>query len=259
MRVLLSALLILFATVSLPGAVLAQQRMCEQLVFSADPNLKPWAWETEGRLQGAAIRIMRLAGELVGISAVAEFSGPAKRVMARLRSGEIDAAAALLKSEKVAGVAILSDFFAVDEIVLFKRRGSDLRYVKWDDLDGLRVATTAGDARGEALDGFLEQTTRMTRVTDLENVFRLVKYGRVDVGVHRYYPVLLGLSGSAYGEELVMLHNHVAIALLHIGFSHKSPCKALQPRFNESLRQLRRDGTISRIVQEELERVRQIR
>ncbi|RED51319.1 hypothetical protein [Aestuariispira insulae] len=53
-----------------------------------------------------------------------------------------------------------------------------------------------------------------------------------------------------------MLHNHVNIMLLHMGFAAENPCAALVDGFNETLGALRRNGTVSRIVQEEYEEAR---
>ena len=229
---------------------------CQTLRVSGNPEFIPWSWNDDGRLQGASIRLAQLVAEEVGIQIEVRYTGPLKRNIALLRDNKLDLLVSLPKTTSRGAYIRFTDFYAVDEVVLIKSRDSKLNYVKWDDLSGRHIATTQGNSWGEFLDLFVNNNATVYRTPNLASVLRMVEIGRAEFGLHRYYSVLAALDNPTNRNRVRMVHNHVNILLLHMGFNDASPCAALIEPFNKVLRTLRRSGTISKIVQEEFVRAR---
>ena len=207
-------------------------------------------------MHGASLRLAEMVAEELGIELKVRYTGPLKRNIALLREGKLDLLVSLPKTTSRGAYIRFTDFYAVDEVVLIKAKNSKLNYVRWDDLSGRSIATTQGNSWGEFLDLYVNNNATVYRAPNLASVMRMVEIGRAEFGLHRYYSILAALDIKPNRKKVAMLHNHVNIMLLHMGFNDASPCANLVRPFNEVLRKLRRNGTVSKIVQEEFERAR---
>lgn len=246
-----------FLGLGFPGLADADQLAgCKTLRISGNPEFAPWSWQDGGELRGASIRIAEQVAAANGVTLDVRFTGPLKRNIALLRGGALDLLVALPKTLEREKFVRFTEYYAVDEVVLVKRRDASLSYVDWDDMRNLTIATTRANSWGEFLDAFLEKETTVYRVPGLDNVMRMVLVGRADFGLHRYYSLLPLMDIPDYRQRFSMLHNHVNIMPLYMGFGVGSPCATLVDGFNETLGALRRNGTVSRIVQEEYQEAR---
>lgn len=225
---------------------------CDRITFSGYADYAPWSWVQEGRLRGVSVRIARRIAYRLGREAVFQVEGPAKRVRLALTLGKVDALTAVTKSNGNLEAGVLSGFYGVDEIAIVHDVDGDFRYRNWDDLNGLRIATTLGSSWGEALDNYLRAHSEVFFTSELDNVMRMISAGRVDAGIHRYYSILFKFHGRRQLDGVRMAYNRADALMLYYNFGKASPCRALLPQFNVVLRDLRRRGVVSDEVQKEL-------
>lgn len=225
---------------------------CDRITFSGYPDYVPWSWERDGELRGVSIRIAEAIAARLGREAAFVYQGPPKRVRLALRQGHVDAIVAVTAGNRDHEVGALSAFYGVDEIAIVHRADRKYRISGWDNLNGLRIATTLGSSWGNALDAHLKEHSELFYVSALENILRMVSIGRVDLGIHRYYSFLVNFDGHRKKGRVKMAYNRAEALLLYFNIARNSPCFDLLPDINRVLADLRRQGMVSREVQREL-------
>lgn len=224
------------------------------LTACGHPAYPPVSWTTQGQLHGLAPEVVRqLFGEL-GYTVRIEALGNWKRCLLEVQEGRIDIVTAAYRTgERAAKFAFSGEPLIVDSIVLFVRRDRAFRFATWDDLEGKTVGLLLGDSFGERFDRFAEARLTIERVSRSEQNVRKLVLGRID-----FMPIGLGTwrlqeRSLGYGDEIVQLPTPLSSENYYIAVRRGSTLAAQMPQIDRRLREMRADGRLQRLEQQQAE------
>lgn len=221
---------------------------CETLVYATNPAYPPYGWsEDQLSYRGASIDLLPLlvpAG--VKLKAVVY---PWKRAQQMAQEGRIDLLLSLRKTPERETYLLFSHhpIFA-NPIAIFRLRGKQNSMDDWQTLVGLRGGVSLGDTFGSKFDLFLQQHLTVETADSMQENFEKLRLGRIDYFVSGQYAGHYYLHRQSMEREIEVLSPPVTNESIHIGFSRRSPCQALEPYVSARLQELEQSGYIKRLL-----------
>lgn len=224
---------------------------CAQLVLTAHPTYPPFAWATNGTLQGAGITIVERLAKDAGIPVKIVDKGSWDAAQQAVKSGKADAIVGLYRTQaRLPYFDYVDPAIAPDPSAVVVRDGEHFVYKGWNSLIGKRGAVSTGEQYGHAFDAFMDGHLTITRVAGFDGVYRALIEKRVDYGLVGYYAAITGAPKTIRIAE----ENFVTDGL-YLAFGKHSPCAArLSPLFSTDIKRLSADGTIKRIFAQAIAR-----
>ena len=235
----------LLGALAMPCMATAQ---CDTLVYATNPSYPPYGWsEDHHSYRGASIDLLPLlvpAG--VKLQAVVY---PWKRAQQMAQEGRIDLLLSLRKTPEREAYLLFSHhpIFA-NPIAIFRLRGKQESMADWQTLVGLRGGVSRGDTFGSKFDLFLQQNLTVETADTMQENFEKLRRGRIDYFVSGQYAGNYYLHQQGMDSEIMALSPPVTNESIHIGFSRRSPCQALEPYVSARLEELERSGYIKRLL-----------
>ena len=239
------SLFYLLGVLAMPCMATAQ---CDTLVYATNPAYPPYGWsEDHHSYQGASIDLLPLlvpAG--VKLQAVVY---PWKRAQQMAQEGRIDLLLSLRKTPEREAYLLFSHhpIFA-NPIAIFRLRDKQESMDDWQTLVGLRGGVSRGDTFGSKFDLFLQQNLTVETADTMQENFEKLRRGRIDYFVSGQYAGNYYLHEHGMDSEIMALKPPVTDESIHIGFSRRSPCQALEPYVSARLEELGRSGYIKRLL-----------
>ncbi|MBP8772858.1 MAG: amino acid ABC transporter substrate-binding protein [Aeromonadaceae bacterium] len=235
----------LLGALAMPCMATAQ---CDTLVYATNPSYPPYGWsEDHHSYRGASIDLLPLlvpAG--VKLQAVVY---PWKRAQQMAQEGRIDLLLSLRKTPEREAYLLFSHhpIFA-NPIAIFRLRDKQESMDDWQALVGLRGGVSRGDTFGSKFDLFLQQKLTVETAGSMDENFEKLRRGRIDYFVSGQYAGNYYLHEHGMDSEIMALKPPVTDESIHIGFSRRSPCQALEPYVSARLEELGRSGYIKRLL-----------
>lgn len=215
--------------------------------IGAEDDWYPYSGLREGRLGGMAVDIVRAAFAASGTE-VELATYPYSRCMHLAQSGMLAGCFNTTPTPTTRRrYRLSSEPLFTDDSLIWSRSGQAKALSGLDELKGKRVAVTLGYEYGAAFDGY----PGIKRVQVRQDLFgfRMLERGRVDYSI--------AFRGTT--EQLLRDHPELARrftpvylahrAQLHLSFSRHHPqAEQLQARFDEGMRQIRRNGRYDEII-----------
>lgn len=213
------------------GAALVLASLC---VAAADrPVVKacghhdypPWNWRRGDQIVGACAAIAQRAIERLGYQVDLSYVGPWKRCQAMVASGEVDVnICAFRNPEREAYSVFAEPRMGQNRIAVFVRKQSEeMRFNRWEDLQGLRTGLVLGVSMGPEFDGFLERSTHVERVVSVRQVLQMVALDRVDIAPFGWEAGLIEIERAGLANRVVPLEQPALVGDLWVSVSKKSP------------------------------------
>lgn len=216
--------------------------------IGAEDDWYPYSGVREGRLGGMAVDIVR-AAFTASNTPVELITYPYSRCMHLTQKGDLAGCFNTTPTPETRRLYRLStEPLFTDDILIWSRREKAVPLKGLGDLQDKRVAVTIGYEYGPAFDGY----SGLVRVAVRQDLFgfRMLERGRVDYAI-----AFRGTSEQLFRDqpELANLFTPVYLAHsaeLHLSFSRDHPqAEQLQVRFDEGMREIRRNGRYDEIIQ----------
>jgi polar amino acid transport system substrate-binding protein len=220
------------------------------LVVSGHDDRAPFDWREGETIQGAAVDIIVLIFKDLHIDVKPRFVGPWARVMLNLKEGEIDVMCGVYETDERKKFAEFSVPFREDRISLFVWYQRQFRYQRWDDLRGKTFGDVIGASRGQDFDTWRKENAHVEYVKDNVGNLKKLEKGRIDCFVMSHDSGLVFVKRHGYEGRIIPLPQPVRTHELRYAISKKSPFVKYLPHINQRLAELRADGTIDRIIEE---------
>ena len=133
--------------------------------------------------------------------------------------------------------------------VLFAPKQSQLRAVDFEDMNKLRIGTTRDDAAEQELVRRGVRLDRMVRVQGVKEQLELLETNKVDAIARDEMTVLFYMDKHGLKKETVKKVKSISAASLWYAFSKDVPDKVVK-EFQDSLNELKRDGTVARLMKD---------
>ena len=138
-----------------------------------------------------------------------------------------------------------------EKLIVYARTGSALRFTRLEDLYGMRVGVIRGWSYTEAFDAAAKAgRMQMTESSSDEANFRMLASGRLDA------VIAIELAGQRILKRLDLLDKvralepALSINPTYLVFAKKAQQQQLLQRFDQSLAQMREDGSLDALVQQ---------
>lgn len=227
---------------------------CTRVVISADPAYPPLHWYDGHDFQGASIQIARHVLDDLGIAYEFRPVGPFARLMIAARNGEVDMIATLKITPEREQFLLFTRVAALSNpAAVFVERGHRFAYRGREDLVGLRGGVTRGNKFGQGFDEYLQSRLTVEEANTAEANFRKLASGRIDYLVTGYYTGMAELVRMGDESRFEALHPFVANTENFLALTRKGRCTGLLPALNARLAALRKDGTLDRLMRENIE------
>jgi polar amino acid transport system substrate-binding protein len=227
-----------FPTLGLCVCLVAFEAAAQQpaLRACAHPAAQPMSWEHQGRLHGVCVEMAQRAFASAGWTLRVDDVGPWSRCQALVERGQVDAMVCAFDNPKRREyAAMVEPALASNEVALFVRRDSLLRFERWTDLDGLRIGVGHGVSLGAEVDQQLARHAQVDNALSEELNLRKLLLGRLDaVATAREAGEQL-LRARGCEQEVRALPRALGAAPLYLQVSRQSPAVAAVPQLRDYL------------------------
>ena len=213
----------------------------------------PFVIEEDGELRGVDFDLVREAGKRLGIEVELKLR-PWKRIESdlKIRTKILQAVVSFFKTpERLAYMDYTSVPTHITQYTLFVRKNEIIKFNHLDDLKNFK-GMTIGVNRGFKTTEEFEKAEKIgifktDRVnTDKQNFQKLV-LGRIDAVLTNYYVGIYNLKKLNLFDEVKNLPKVLASTPAFMVFAKEADMEYLVPEFDKILKQMKKDGTYSRI------------
>lgn len=206
----------------------------------------PWKIDDKGHFGGIDAEILREIGERTGVSF--EFvSCPWKRCIALLERGDVDIITSFGATPSRRRFAdFIEPPYAMEEVVVYKKKGSPIVVEDVTDLVGYRVGQISGSVYFSSYDQ--RDDLNKTSVAYESQLFKMLDNGRVDlvIGFESQMDYNIRLEGYRGSFEKCAIRHKSDNS--YLALTKKSDMSAYKWLLRETLMEMVEDGTIQRIV-----------
>ena len=222
---------------------------CTLIRLSAHPDYPPYHWRSHDQIVGASIDAAADVFRELGVKIESVYAGPWNRVLDSAGAGSIDLVMALKRTpERQKYLVFTQTPFFENPFVPFVLTKSRTILKNWDDLAGLIGGANLGDRFGEPLDTMVGDFLYIERASDAFLNFKKLTYGRIDYFIHGLYIGKAQLIKFGMEQSIQPLPEIISLGEIHNGFSKKSSCLSLLPKFDFELASMRKRGKIAKLV-----------
>lgn len=222
--------------------------LCAEPLIAIDNANPPFMYQEAGQAKGLYPQLLQAVFKRAGI-AVEVRAMPWKRA---LRMGE-SAEAGIGGIYKTAARLEIFDYsqpIFEEKLIIYARKGAALHFDEISDLYGKRVGVIRGWSYTEALDEAIKnRRIEVTENSSDEANFKMLASGRLDM------VIAIELAGQRIIQQLQLgnmqaLEPPLSINSTYLVFAKKAEQQALLQRFDQSLQEMREDGSLDKLVQQ---------
>ena len=224
----------------------------EAVSVNVDAENAPFMWQSEGKTLGIYPAILRTAFARLQQPLLLS-AKPWKRALVELDEGRAGVGGIYKNAERAAKYDY-SGAILTEKTVVYFNTARPIEFRTLSDLDGKRVGVIRGWSYGDDFDVARKAGRFSTEevVKDRSNFLKLA-HGRIDVAL------AIEEAGSAIiaNEQLRNIARSpvlLAANSAHLAFNKSARQTELLARFNQTIAAMKRDGTLARIVRNELAR-----
>jgi polar amino acid transport system substrate-binding protein len=232
--------------------------VCQQVILTGDPDYPPFSWYANDTFRGSAIEIATLALKRIGLPHEIRYVGPFPKVLDAAREGTVDLIAELKNTPERAQYLSFSKVpLFTNPVAVFTRVDQALTFNRWDDLVGLRGGVTLGHKFGGGFDEFIADRLTVEPADRISLNFSKLGNGRIDYFVNSYYPALAYLIRERREAQFKVLQPFATATDNFVGWSKASACINKLREFDAALAAMVRSGEVRRILDANVDQLRQ--
>lgn len=223
-KLFMTGIVLLMACISYAG----ECEPCKKIIVTGNAEYPPLTWQDKknpGKIIGFAVELLEIACKDIGIAVEGKYVGPWARAQSEVKNGHVDMlGGAYITEERKIYMDYIIPPFVMDPTVIFVKKGSKIRFEKWEDLIGLIGGTPIGNSYGESFDKFAKERLTIERVPKLVQAFEKLEMGRNQYVVYGLYPGLADAEVTGFMDKIDYLPNSIISEGLYFTISKKSVC-----------------------------------
>jgi len=174
---------------------------------------------------------------------------PWARAIDQMKSGELDLIPVIFHTHERAKFMEFTIPYVDVPTAVFVPPGKSFQFNTLDDLRGRRGLMVREDSISAEFKAF-EPELNIVKVTDYEQIFKMLGDNRADYAVAAKYGFIIHAKKLGYEDKIELLPVPVAIRNLYFAFSKKSKFLTFLPAINEKLKQQKINGSVEKMVEE---------
>ena len=236
------------------GLVAMPAMAADPVSINVDIGNPPFAYARDGGRIGLGVYpvLLKAVFDRLGVPLKLQ-AFPWKRALLELDRG-IAGVGGIYKNEVRLLKYDYSDPMFVERIAVYYNKNSPIKYNSIEDLYGKRVGVILGWSYGDDFDlARAYDQILVEPVVDVEQNFEKLSRGRIDALLAVVESGDSLLANGRY-EDLVMAKTLLLANPAHLAFLKKAKQLPLIERFNKELAEMKKDGSLDKIVRQELYR-----
>lgn len=174
---------------------------------------------------------------------------PQRRMLKYLEYGRKDASTIISKNKSRMEYINFSDSIIQKKGFIYYSKRNTFDWEKYEDLKGLKIGVVAGHNLGHE---FIEATKKYNLDINIsanaEENFNKLAHNKIDVLLSTEATANYFLNDITYGNRITHAAKQYYSKYYYIGFSKKSKAKILIPKVNKVINQMKKDGSLKRIL-----------
>ncbi|WDE14225.1 substrate-binding periplasmic protein [Thalassomonas haliotis] len=243
-------ILLLFIT-GLGGQVrAATPEKTKTITLAIDPWY-PWVIPKQGATSGGGVNFIKELYRRLGFDVDISLY-PFKRVLSHLETGNVDSSWLMTKNASRQQYALFSEAFLSEPFYIYSaaRTGAAFEWHHWQDLKNHSLGLSSGFYYGQAF--HYAAKTYDFKTHEVKTDFQLIKMllgGRLDLIILNQTVAQAMLRDfPEFHGRLHQASKAVIDTRYYILLSKKSPHKALLPKINDTIKAMKEDGSIQRLL-----------
>lgn len=227
----------------------------ETMTACGHPDYPPFMWQHEGRTVGLAPEILQLVLQELNIKLDNRFAGNWSRCQKEVELGRVDLmVSGYINAKRKRYASFTENYISDDPTAVFVWKGREFKFEKWDDLIGKSMGGILGGSIGDDWDRFIAAKLKVINVSTRAQVFEMLERDRIDFAPTGLFTGQIQIAKLKYQGRIVPLAKPIVTGYLHVAISNKSPHLQHLPYINKRLLELRNDGTMMRMREEQVAR-----
>ncbi len=224
--------------------------------FVEESNWPPFTPNVEGKVtHGLSYELMKEIFSRLNIEVELELF-PQKRMLYYLEKGLRDGATVISKNaERMKYIDYSESIFLKLGLLYYRsNREPPLEWQTYSDLSGLTIGIIAGHNYGnEFNDAVKKNKIQVETVISIENNFKKIIRNRIDALLCIQLTAQSLLKNPEYQGKIIPASKPYYEKNYYIGFSKFTKAKVLIPKVNQVIRQMKKDGSLKRILAQYIE------
>lgn len=224
---------------------------CTSLVITGHPTYFPVAWASKGKIAGAASDMVTAIAKELGVKKViSKDFGSWSDAQEAAKSGEADIIFGIYKNdERTAYLNYVEQPFMRDPVVIAVKKGRTFSFEKWEDLQGKKGVTNAGESYGNEFDAFMSKNLTVARTKGVSKAFQALVAGKADYMIVSMYPGKNEMRKLRLSSRVEFLPKELSSFDMYVAFSKKSKCcDALKDGFAAKIKEYAEQGKVGRLL-----------
>lgn len=244
--------LVLTVLVTFSSVALAQsESVCASMVITGHPSYPPVAWAAQGKIVGAAPKLVSGIAAKLGVKQVmSKDFGSWEGAQDASRTGQADMIFGIYKNDSRAQyLDYIEPPFMVDPVSIVVRKGAGFGFSEWSDLKGRKGVTNVGESYGDKFDAYMAKELTVERAAGVDKAFEALLSQKADYLIIGFYPGRDEARKLGFLNKVEFLPKELVSANMYVAFSKKSKCNALQAGFATGIKTAVDDGTVKRLLE----------
>ncbi len=158
--------------------------------------------------------------------------GSWEAAQAAARSGKTDVIFGIYKNDvRARYLDYIEPPFMVDPVAIVVRKGAGFAFAGWNDLQGRKGVTNAGESFGNAFDSFMAKELSVARAAGVDKAFAALLGQQADYMIIGLYPGRDEARRLGLADQIEFLPKELVSAAMYVAFSKRSKCGALRAGF----------------------------
>jgi polar amino acid transport system substrate-binding protein len=224
---------------------------CAVLVITGHPSYQPVAWAAQGKIVGAAPKLVSGIAADLGVKDVASNDfGSWEGAQAAVRDGRADVIYGIYKNDaRAAYLDYVEPPFMMDPSSIVVRKGAGFDFAEWSDLKGRKGVTNAGESYGDAFDAFMANELTVARTAGVDKAFAALLDGQADYMIVGLFPGRDEVRKLGLVDRVEFLPKELVSAAMYVAFSKQSKCGALRTGFSAGIRTAVDGGAMRQLLE----------
>lgn len=226
----------------------AAPEQTKKITMAIDPWY-PWVIAEENSPSGIGVTLIKELYRRLDLDVNIDLY-PFKRVLSNLETGSVDGSWLVTKNTSRQQYALFSDAFLTEPFNLYSPSGASFEWHNWQDLKNHSIGLSSGFYYGQAFHHAARQYNFKTH--EVKTDFQLIKMllgGRLDLIIlNKTVAEAMLRDFPEFHGKLHQASKAINESRYYILISKQSPHKALLPKINDTIKAMKQDGSIQRLL-----------
>ncbi|MFK0571531.1 hypothetical protein [Endozoicomonas sp.] len=243
----------LLITLLFSSHLLAQTRLCKEVVLTGHPDLPPVSWGDFQNTRGAAAELITDILEQQGISVINDYFGGANRVNHKLQQGIIHINPAMSYQQKyLKDIQYIEPPIYTQSYMVVTRKDRHMEISQWSDMKKLKGVAPKNLRFSEEFNLYSTNHLNLVRTFNAKQGLKMLNVGRVDYAIYPQTQGDLFMSLLDFEGRFEKMPVEISSFELHTAISRKLNCQLPLQTISNQLQKWKKSGYTDKVINDSL-------